>query len=132
MVYLTPAMDGCATQRTSEDEIKVLISLVNENIDSLIEMSVDDYAAHVVEKILFYTNDINCPDIFTLCIKNFSFLATNKNGIIVLKRIITSSKRVKTKNQIMNIVNEKICSFVNHIYANHAIQFILEVIFIQP
>lgn len=103
--------------------IKNLISqIIKKHVKNL---SYDHFGSHVLEKILIYFEEEYIKFIYDFIITNFIDLATNNNGICIIKKILTFTHKKKLHQKIKNIVKENTLQLILHPYANFVIEIIV-------
>ena len=90
----------------------------------LLELCLDVYGTHVVEKVLTYFDTSYTLYIVDFIIKHFLLLANNANGVCVVKKVIhlfsLQNKDVLLKVQLL--INENAFVLILNPYGNHALQ----------
>ena len=111
----------------SLEEKFILIECLKANEEFLLQMSTNEFSVHVIDKIIYVCDEFIAVGIYRFCFENFIRLALNKNGIFLIKRIISQTKSTVTKNKIFKIVTENFALMLGDAYANYAIQYMIEV-----
>lgn len=111
----------------SLEEKFILVECLKANENFLMQMSMNEYSVHVIDKIIYVCDEFIAVRIYRFCFENFIQLSLNKNGIFLIKRIISQTKSTVTKNKILKIVTENFALMLGDAYANYAIQYMIEV-----
>ena len=114
---------------THEEKI-LLIDCLETHKRFLLQLSTHEFAVHVIDKILTACDENLSNEIFHFCLENFMKLALDRNGIFLIKRMMNKSENTTTNNKIMQIISENFAMMINDTYANYAILYMIEVIFI--
>ena len=107
----------------SKNEKIIIISALKDNIKKL---SFDPFGSHVLERLLTYFEEEYISFIYSYLVNNFIELASDSNGIVVIKKILTFTHKKVLHDKIKNIVKENALNLVKHPYANLVIQVIVE------
>ena len=107
----------------SKNEKSIIVSAIKDNIRQL---SFDPFGSHVLEGLLTYFEEEYVSFIYNYVTDNFIELASDNNGIIVIKKILTLTHKKVLHDKIKNIVKENALTLIKHPYANLVIQVIVE------
>ena len=107
----------------SQNEKIIIISLIKDYIEELIY---DPYGCHVIEKLLDCFEEEYIPFLYSYLIDNFLKLAYSKNGICIIKKILTFTNKQNMINKIKKIIIENSNDLIIHPYGNFVIQVIIE------
>ena len=102
------------------------IIIVNALKDHIKELSFDPFGSHVLERLLTYFEEEYISFIYTYVVNNFLELASDNNGIVIIKKILVFTHKKDLHDKIKNIVKENALALIKHPYANLVIQVIIE------
>ena len=102
------------------------IIIVNALKDHIRELSFDPFGSHVLERLLTYFEEEYIAFIYSYVANNFLELASDNNGIIIIKKILIFTHKKALHDKIKNIVIENALTLIKHPYANLVIQVIIE------
>jgi len=94
--------------------------------EQILEMSVDQYGSHVIEKMIASYDEDLMSDIYKVVTDNFVFLANNEKGLSVIKKLIIHSKNFETLETIRNQISENALILSQNPFGNYAIQVAFE------
>jgi hypothetical protein len=100
-----------------------------KNKDILLKMIAENNSIHVLEKIAMVIPENKISFLYQFVIDNFMALATNQNGLCIVKKIILCAKSYYTQMKLQNLIMNNFNSLVQHSFGNHTIQIALEVNF---
>ena len=112
---------------TSDHEIEI-ISKILQNRSTLVNMLRENNSIHVLEKIIMFIPEEKIQLFYEFSIENFVFLATNQNGLSILKKIILCARNYMTQIRIQNLIIINFNMLIQHSFGNHVIQIVVEVI----
>ena len=102
---------------------------VSKNNDSIITLAVNTYGTHVIVKLLTYFPTHLMNPIIIHLINNFSFLATDANGVCTIKKLVSVITTPNDKH--FYIIKQKICDnailLCEDPYGNYVLQNVLNV-----
>ena len=108
---------------SSKYEIMIIISALKDNIEKLFY---DPFGCHVIEKIISSIDEEYIPFIYSYISNNFIKLASDSNGIYIIKKILTFTQKLNLHRKIKIIVKENAFALIQHPYGNFVIQVIVE------
>ena len=108
---------------SSKYEKIIIISALKDNIEKLFY---DPVGCHVIEKIISFIDEEYIAFIYSYISNNFIKLATNSNGICIIKKILTFTQKVNLHKKIKIIVKENAFTLIQHPSGNFVIQVIVE------
>ena len=108
---------------SSLSEKFIIIKALKSHIE---ELSYDPFGCHVLEKLLSCFDEEFIYFIYSYISDNFIKLAYNNNGICLVKKILTFTKKINLHEKIKKIVKENPFGLVQHPYGNFVIQVIVE------
>jgi hypothetical protein len=110
-------------QVNSIPEKQFIIDAITPNIETF---CFDTYGTHILEKILNNFEEEYTSIIYDFVLDNFLRLATNTNGICIVKRVLLEQSNIKVHNKLLKYVYEHALNLIEHPYGNYVIQIILE------
>ena len=106
---------------------KIIINSIQNN--RLMELCIDIYGTHVIEKILTYFDSSLTLYIVNFSLNHFLFLANNSNGVCVVKKIIQifslSNNFVFSKT--MQFIHDNALLLIRNPFGNHALQSAIDI-----
>ena len=107
----------------SKSEKIIIASAIKDNVK---ELSFDPFGTYVLERLLTYFEEEYISFIYSYIIDNFTELACDNNGIVVIKKIIMFTHKKVLHDKIKNIIKENVMSLIKHPYASVLMQVIIE------
>ena len=107
----------------SKSEKIIIASAIKEHVK---ELSFDPFGTYVLERLLTYFEEEYISFIYSYITDNFTDLACDNNGIVVIKKIITFTHKKALHDKIKNIIKENVMSLIKHPYASVLMQVIIE------
>ena len=108
---------------SSKNEKNIILSGIKEGYIKLIY---DTFGCHVLEKLLTCFEDEYVEFIYTYIFDNFLYLTNNSNGIYIIKKILTFTKKKNLHEKLKNIVKKNAIFLIKQSYGNFVIQVIIE------
>ena len=102
------------------------IIIISALKDYIIKLFYDPFGCHVIEKIISFIDEEYIAFIYSYISNNFIKLATNSNGICIIKKILTFTQKINLHKKIKLIVKENAFALIQHPYGNFVIQVIVE------
>lgn len=91
------------------------------------DLSLDTYGCHVVEKVVMCFNEDLIGFIYDLAIENFMIMANNANGLCIIKKVLIHSSRKKTIEKLKKLIIDNCIYLIQNPYGNYTIQIVLDV-----
>lgn len=101
--------------------------ILNAIKDDIMDLSLDNYGCHVVEKIVMSFNQELIEFIYDLAIKNFMTLANNANGLCIIKKVLIHTSKKETIEEFKKLIIDNCIFLVQNPYGNYTIQIVLDV-----
>jgi hypothetical protein len=122
----TFAMQSIIEQLITSEEKQVIIE-VTKSKKVLQSLSMNNNGCHVLGKIIMLIPEENIPFVYQHSFDNFISLSYNPNGICIIKKIITYSRKQSTIEKIKKILTDNFLYLIQNCYANYSIQTAIEV-----
>jgi len=79
----------------------------------------------MIQKIIMFFSESRRDYIFEEIIKNFSELATDKQGLCVMKKMIEYTKKQELQTKIVTKILDKVLMFVQNEFGNFVVSEVL-------
>ena len=119
----TYPLQGIIEEIGSKVEKNIIINAIRNSLD---ELCVDTYGAHVIEKIIGSFEEEFVSFIYHYIINNFLALANNNNGICIVKKLISFTHKKEIHEKVRKIIKENAFNLIQHPYGNYVIQIVID------
>ena len=101
--------------------------ILNAIKNDILDLSLDTYGCHVIEKIIMCFNEDLIGFIYEIAIESFMTLANNANGLCIIKIIMIDASKKETIEKLKKLIIDNCMYLIENPYGNYTIQIVLEV-----
>lgn len=105
-------------------ESQIILSAMHRCI---LDLYLDPHGSHVLEKVVECYDIDEAYFIYDLVIQNFMLMATNPNGLAIIKKVLVMCSNNKLTNVLLYLMKQYSHILIEHVYGNYTLQTILEV-----
>jgi hypothetical protein len=106
------------------NESEIILNAIKNDI---LELSLDTYGCHVIEKIIMCFNEDLIGFIYEIAIESFMTLANNANGLCIIKIIMIDASKKETIEKLKKLIIDNCMYLIENPYGNYTIQIVLDV-----
>lgn len=107
-------------------ETDIILNAIHNDI---MDLSMDTYGCHVVEKIVQCFNEDLISFIYRLSMENFMLMSNNANGLCIIKKVLIHISKNETIEIFKRLIIENCIYLIQNPYGNYTIQIVLDVNF---
>jgi len=101
--------------------------ILNAIKNDILDLSLDTYGCHVIEKIIMCFNEDLIGFIYEIAIESFMTLANNANGLCIIKIIMIDASKKETIEKLKKLIIDNCMYLIENPYGNYTIQIVLDV-----
>ena len=110
---------------TEEEEFKIIKDSLLQN-DNICTIAMNNQGEHMLQKIITTFSEDRRAYIFDEIMKNFKLLATDKQGLCVMKRLIEHTKQAQNQTRIVDKIKEDCLGYVKNEFGNFVVNEVMQ------
>lgn len=134
---IAPSMVKIACHKKGTHTLQVIVNMMSKESeyklvreafkDCIVELSIDSYATHVIQKLIITIPASDIAFIFDPLVRRFAHVARHSSGILVIKHLIKKVENVpELKKKIISVILDIFEELIQDQYGNYTIQYALE------